>query len=58
MDMVYNKRFASEYDIIRTYNASVDHIRTHGLPYFISFYNDLGVDNDGNLAPDGLSAAK
>lgn len=58
IDMVYHKTFESEFDIVRTYGDFVAYISTHGLPDFISFDNDLGMDDDGNLAPDGLAAAK
>lgn len=58
IDMVYHKTFESEFDTVRTYEAFVDYISKHGLPDFISFDNDLGLDDDGNLAPDGLAAAK
>jgi predicted esterase YcpF (UPF0227 family) len=56
--MVYDKTFESEFDIVRTYDAFVDYIIKHGLPDFISFDNDLGLDDDAALAPDGLAAAK
>ncbi len=58
IDMVYDKTFESEFDLVRTYDAFVDYIIKHGLPDFISFDNDLGLDDDGALAPDGLAAAK
>ena len=47
-----------EFDIVRTYDDFVKYIIKHGLPDFISFDNDLGLDDNGNLAPDGLAAAK
>jgi hypothetical protein len=28
------------------------------LPHFISFDNDLGLDENGEVAPDGYAAAK
>lgn len=58
IDMVYDKTFESEFDIVRTYDNFVDYITKNGLPDFISFDNDLGLDDSGNLAPDGLAAAK
>ncbi|MEO5787602.1 YqiA/YcfP family alpha/beta fold hydrolase [Gelidibacter sp.] len=56
--MVYDKTFESEFDIVRTYDDFVDYIMKNGLPEFISFDNDLGLDDNGKLAPDGLAAAK
>lgn len=32
--------------------------KKNGIPEFISFDNDLGLDDNGNVAPDGLAAAK
>lgn len=58
IDMVYDKTFTSEFDIVRTYEAFVSYIIKNGLPEFISFDNDLGLDHHGELAPDGLAAAK
>lgn len=58
IDMVYDKTFTSEFDIVRTYDAFVDYIIKNGLPEFISFDNDLGLDDHGELAPDRLAAAK
>lgn len=56
--MVYDKSMESEFDIVRTYNAFVDYVQKNGLPDFISFDNDLGLDENGQVAPDGYAAAK
>jgi len=56
--MVYDKRMEPEFDIVRSYDAFVEYIQEKGLPYFISFDNDLGLDHKGELAPDGYAAAK
>ncbi len=48
----------SEFDIVRTYEDFVDYIKVNGLPQFISFDNDLGLDQNGEIAPDGYAAAK
>ncbi len=56
--MVYDKSMESEFDIVRTYNDFVDYIKVNGLPKFISFDNDLGLDQCGKVAPDGYAAAK
>jgi hypothetical protein len=58
IDMVYDKSMESQFDIVRTYNAFVDYIKTNGLPHYISFDNDLGLAENGTIAPDGLAAAK
>lgn len=56
--MVYDKTFEKEFDIVRTYNTFVDYIKKHGIPDFISFDNNLGLGEDGEVAPDGLAAVK
>lgn len=58
IDMVYHKSRESEFDIVRTYDDFVEYIKKNGLPDFISFDNDLGLDDKGNVAPDGYAAAK
>ncbi len=58
IDMVYDKSMESEFDIVRTYEDFVDYILKNGLPDFISFDNDLGLGEDGEVAPDGYAAAK
>ncbi len=58
VDMVYDKAMETEFDIVRTYEEFVAYIKQNGLPTFISFDNDLGLAEDGNVAPDGLDAAK
>jgi len=58
IEMVYDKSEEKDFDIVRTYSAFVNYINKHGLPDFISFDNDLGLDVNGNIAPDGYAAAK
>ncbi len=58
IDMVYDKSLENEFDIVRTYDEFVYYIINNGLPKFISFDNDLGLDEKSNLAPDGYAAAK
>ncbi|MDN5201962.1 hypothetical protein QQ008_11325 [Fulvivirgaceae bacterium BMA10] len=58
IDMIYDKSMENEFDIVRTYDEFVKYIKEKGLPAFISFDNDLGLDKDGNVAPDGYAAAK
>ena len=58
IEMVYDKSEEKDFDIVRTFDAFVDYIKLNGLPEFISFDNDLGLDSKGNVAPDGYAAAK
>lgn len=58
IEMIYPEDHVEEFDLVRSYAAFVDYIQSHGLPPFISFDNDLGLDAEGNLAPDGYAAAK
>jgi hypothetical protein len=58
VDMIYDKSAEPEFDVVRTFEAFVSYIRKNGLPDYISFDNDLGLDADGNVAPDGFAAAK
>ena len=58
IDMVYEKSMESEFDIVRTYLDFVEYVQKNGLPDFISFDNDLGLDENGEVAPDGYAAAK
>ena len=56
--MVYDKSEIPNFHIVRNYDDFVEYIKTNWLPNFISFDNDLGLDNRGELAPDGYAAAK
>ena len=58
IDMVYDKSMEVEFDIVRNYDDFIGYIKKEGLPDFISFDNDLGLDETGELAPDGYAAAK
>ena len=58
LDMVYDESMINGFDVVRTYSEFVAYIQSNGLPDFISFDNDLGLDKNGNLAPDGYAAAK
>lgn len=57
-EMIYELPYAEEFEVVRSYDAFISFIRTNGLPDFISFDNDLGLDENGELAPDGYAAAK
>lgn len=49
----------NEFILCRTVEEAVSLIEEKGkLPSFISFDNDLGIDEDGNLLKDGLDFAK
>jgi len=58
IDMVYDDNQINEFEIVRNYKDFVSYIKHNGLPAFISFDNDLGLDEDGSLALDGYAAAK
>ena len=58
IDMVYKASMESQFDIVRTYEAFVEYIQTNGLPHYISFDNDLGLDANGEVARDGYACAK
>lgn len=56
--MVYPTQQEEDFVIVRTYQAFVACIENRGLPEFISFDNDLGEDELGQLLEDGYTAAK
>ena len=58
VEMVYPKEEIDQFDIVRSYDEFMLYIKQHGLPPFISFDNDLGLDDTGKVAPDGYAAAK
>ncbi|MDY3548366.1 hypothetical protein PG291_07115 [Riemerella anatipestifer] len=58
VSMVYPNASDGEFDVVRSYQAFVEYIIDNGLPDYISFDNDLGLDDNGSIAPDGLAAAK
>ncbi len=58
IEMVYDKSEVGTFDIVRTYKDFVSYIEKKGLPNFISFDNDLGLDESGVIAEDGYAAAK
>ncbi|SHI94643.1 Predicted esterase YcpF, UPF0227 family [Mesonia phycicola] len=57
-DMVYEPIFSNSFDVVRSYEEFVKYITTFGLPDFISFDNDLGLDTNGEVALDGYAATK
>ncbi len=58
IDMIYDKTMVGGFDVVRSYDAFVGYIEKNGLPEFISFDNDLGLDNNGKVAKDGYTAVK
>ena len=49
----------NEYDVIaRSYDEAVNYISQNGIPNFISFDHDLGLDWDGTVAKSGYDLAK
>lgn len=46
------------YIVARTVEEAQQLIEQYGVPEHISFDHDLGVDNTGNLIPDGYDFAK
>jgi len=58
IEMVYDKSEIPNFDIVRNYEQFVEYIKMNGLPKFISFDNDLGLDENGEVAPDGYAATK
>lgn len=58
VEMVYPQEMVPEFDVVRSYEEFVSYIHKNGLPDFISFDNDLGLDAVGNVAPDGYAATK
>ncbi len=58
VDMIYDKTMVDGFDVVRSYDAFVEYIEKNGLPEFISFDNDLGLDSNGKVAQDGYAAVK
>ncbi|MDF1877812.1 hypothetical protein JHD47_08290 [Sulfurimonas sp. SAG-AH-194-L11] len=48
-----------EFDyVVRSYDEAIEIIQKHGIPEFISFDHDLGVDEEGTLLKTGHDLAK
>ncbi|MBO2546026.1 hypothetical protein J0871_16535 [Salegentibacter sp. BDJ18] len=56
--MVYDTIETKDFIVVRNYADFVKYIKQNGLPDFISFDNDLGLNENGEVAPDGYAAAK
>ena len=55
---VFPQMQEQDFTIVRSYVEFVSEIKTNGLPAFISFDNDLGADDQGNVLPDGYACVK
>lgn len=58
VEMIYDNTEANSFDVVRSYGDFVSYIKSNGLPDFISFDNDLGLDANEEVAPDGYACAK
>ncbi|WP_432220920.1 cyclic-phosphate processing receiver domain-containing protein [Flavobacterium sp. TMP13] len=56
--MVYKSLKDDDFIIVRNFIDFKKVILKKGLPSYISFDNDLGLDEYGIIAPDGYAAAK
>lgn len=56
--MVYPHMAETDFVIVRDHKAFKEAIMNMGLPNFISFDNDLGLDSNGTVAPEGYDCAK
>lgn len=56
--MVYPGLKESDFVIVRNVADFKRAILEKGLPVYISFDNDLGLDEQDEIAPDGYAAAK
>ena len=46
------------FTLVRSYEEAVLFVKDNGIPPFISFDHDLGVDENENLLPTGYDFAK
>lgn len=56
--MVYKNLKEEDFIIVRNFKNFKQVIIEKGLPELISFDNDLGLDENGNVSKDGYAAAK
>ena len=56
--MVYKNLRDEDFIIVRNFEDFKKIIIENGLPELISFDNDLGLDENENIAEDGYAAAK
>ncbi len=48
----------SSFKIVRSYAEAVDYVKENGIPHYISFDHDLGVDVYNKILPSGYDFAK
>lgn len=58
VNMVYPNLTDEDFIITRDYSSFIEVIKCQGLPDYISFDNDLGLDKQGCIALDGYACAK
>ncbi|MES2567608.1 MAG: cyclic-phosphate processing receiver domain-containing protein [Bacteroidota bacterium] len=58
VDMVYKNWTDSDFLIVRNFDDFKSAIEDKGLPTYISFDNDLGLAENGEVAHDGYACAK
>jgi len=58
VEMAYKDKTNNDFVVVRTFNDFKAMILEKGLPEYISFDNDLGLDDNGEIALDGYAAAK
>lgn len=46
------------YILARSFSKAIEYVKQNGIPNFISFDHDLGVDKNDNLLPTGYDFAK
>lgn len=46
------------YTLVRSYDEALKYVKENGIPAFISFDHDLGVDENEKLLPTGYDFAK
>lgn len=44
--------------IVRSFDEAVEFVKKYGIPEYISFDHDLGVDTEGNILKSGHDFAK
>ena len=58
VEMVYGPGREHEFEVVRNVGAFKALIEKKGIPEYISFDHDLGLDEDGNIAEDAYDAVK
>lgn len=46
------------YSLVRSYEEAVNYVKENGIPSFISFDHDLGLDENNQIAKTGFDFAK